>query len=528
MLPACSNNPISSSSYSSDLHNLKKPKTPEHHLPMKNATTFNFLHTHISADPRFWLLAAFLSVQALILFITRSAPLSLSPKPPATNQPHFIQHRFPTESDVRNQRSNRPSIPDDPECQSGRVYIYDIPSMFTKDLVLSECNDLHPWRWQCGIGPNDGYGKDAVELAGILPDNFVPAWYRTNQFSLELIFHYRMLNYRCRTREPESATAFYMPFYAGLAVAKYLWINDTAKRDWHCNMFLKWVKNQTYWQKNKGSDHFITLGRITWDFRRLSDPGREWGSSFLNLPEMERVMRFNLEKAPGIDLDISVPYPTGFHPHSKKQILQWQSFLRKQNRTSLFTFIGASHGSLDDDFRSLLLNYCYNESTACQVVDCALTPCNNGSSMVLKASLSSHFCLQPKGDSYTRRGVFDCMVAGSIPVFFWKRTAYDQYQWFLPGKPKSYSVYIDHEDVRKGKSIRKVLEGYSKEEVRKMREKVIETVPSLVYARPKDPSESIGDAFEIAVEGVLGKLRYEKIWNEEWKDDEDDENVLTR
>ncbi|CAI9111347.1 OLC1v1011560C1 [Oldenlandia corymbosa var. corymbosa] len=523
MLPTTSNSTTTSSS--EHHHAFKKPIKPHnqdhHHLLTKNI--FSLFQTHIVSDTRFWLLTAFIFLQALILFITRSSPPSLSPPhnggPVRADHGHLFSH-------FANSTTNWHSKYDDPECGSGRVYVYDLPSMFTKDLVLYECDDLQQWRWQCGIGTNDGYGKEASELAGIVPDHFLPAWYRTNQFSLELIFHQRILNYKCRTLDPESATAYYIPFYAGLAVAKYLWIDDIPKRDYHCNKLLEWVQNKTYWKKRNGSDHFIVIGRIAWDFRRWTEPGKKWGSSFLNQPAMEKVTRFTLEKPDGIYEDLSIPYPTGFHPQSRSQLQQWQDFVRRQNRTSLFSYVGASHGgSLDNDFRSMLLNYCYNE-TGCHVVDCAQTACNNGSAVLLKAYLSSHFCLQPKGDSYTRRGVFDCMVAGSIPVFFWNRTAYDQYQWFLPQKFKSYSVFIDHEDVLKGLSIRKVLEGYSKKKLMKMREKVIETIPNIVFSRPSNKSEIIGDAFDIAVEGVLGRFKYEKMWDEEWKDDEDD--ILTR
>ena len=44
--------------------------------------------------------------------------------------------------------------------------------------------------------------------------------------------------------------------------------------------------------------------------------------------------------------------------------------------------------------------------------------CYNGASAILDTFLGSDFCLQPRGDTYTRRSVFDCIVASSIPVFF--------------------------------------------------------------------------------------------------------------
>jgi hypothetical protein len=104
--------------------------------------------------------------------------------------------------------------------------------------------------------------------------------------------------------------------------------------------------------------------------------------------------------------------------------------------------------------------------------------------------------------------MFDCMVAGSIPVLFWKRSAYDQYEWFLPGEQLgSFSVFIDHQAVKNGTSIRKVLEKYSREEVRKMRERVIAFIPKLLYAKPQEGLESVKDAFDVAIEGVFRRFK---------------------
>ena len=141
-------------------------------------------------------------------------------------------------------------------------------------------------------------------------------------------------------------------------------------------------------------------------------------------------------------------------------------------------------------------------------MDCSGTRCYNGASAILDTFLGSDFCLQPRGDTYMRRSVFDCIVAGSIPVFFWERTAYDQYEWFLPGEPTSYSVFIDNKAVKNGSvSIRNVLEKYSREEVSKMRERVINIIPQILYATPQEGLETIKDAFDVAIEGVLTRIK---------------------
>ncbi|GAV61855.1 Exostosin domain-containing protein, partial [Cephalotus follicularis] len=401
----------------------------------------------------------------------------------------------------------------DKECESGKFYVYHLPSIFNIEL-LQNCNGLDPWRSYCEAISYHGLGPIATPngLAGIVPDSLAPAWHLTDQFALEVTFHARALHHKCRTVDPESATAFYIPFYAGLAVNKYLWGGNCSsqERDYHPEMLLRWVQEQHYWKRSNGSDHFLALGRVTWDFRRGDDEG--WGSSFLRMPAVQNVTRLLIERDPWDYREIGVPYPTGFHPRSHHEVLEWQNYVRTHKRKSLFTFVGGTRGVFKNDFREILLRQCVNESDSCNVVDCSVNNdrCAMGNSAILEAFLEADFCLQPRGDSYTRRSVFDCMVAGSIPVFFWNRTAYDQYELFLPVEPESYSVFIDHNQVKNGTSIRGVLEQFSREEVRKMREKVIDHIPKIVYAKPQEGLETIKDAFDIAIDGVLRRFKLEE------------------
>ncbi|XP_022854770.1 xyloglucan galactosyltransferase XLT2-like [Olea europaea var. sylvestris] len=394
------------------------------------------------------------------------------------------------------------------ECQSGKVYVYDLPVMFNKELI-DNCQDLDPWHSRCNAVSNYGFGPITAGLSAGMPENLAPAWYWTDMFAGEIIYHSRMMKHKCRTTEPELATAFYIPFYAGLAVAKYLFTNYTVKeRDWHSVMLLKWLQDQPYWQISNGSDHFIMLGRMTWDFRRSKN--QDWGSSFIYMPLMKQILRLCVERNPWDHLEISVPYPTGFHPKSKSDLDQWLNFVQTRNRTNLFTFVGGKR-KVKSDFRSLLSSHCYNESDSCHIVDCSGTRCYDGTWEILEAFLDSDFCLQPRGDSHTRKSTFDCMLAGSIPVFFWKRSIYNQYQWFLTDEPENFSVFIDRKDVRSGVSIKKVLKGYDRERIRRMRQKVVEFIPRFVYNYiGSDEMGNTEDAFDLAIDGVLKRFKEEK------------------
>lgn len=114
----------------------------------------------------------------------------------------------------------------------------------------------------------------------------------------------------------------------------------------------------------------------------------------------------------------------------------------------------------------------------------------------------SIFCLQPAGDSYTRRSTFDAMLAGCIPVFFHPHSAYNQYHWHLPSNHSSYSVFISEGVIRNGSaSIDEVLTSFTREQVVSMRESVIRSIPRIVYADPRtSPIPGMEDAFDITVQ----------------------------
>ena len=81
----------------------------------------------------------------------------------------------------------------------------------------------------------------ATGLVGIVWENLAPAWYWMDQFVLEIIFHNRLLKHKCWIMESELAMAFYIPFYARLAVGKHLWLNlSKEERDWVGG----WVKRE--------------------------------------------------------------------------------------------------------------------------------------------------------------------------------------------------------------------------------------------------------------------------------------------
>ena len=447
-----------------------------------------------------------------------AAPISTSPSPaphplsPSPN-PNPDQRKPPPRVWVPLSPSPSPNPNPSPEpdkqCSYGKFYVYDLPPEFNAE-IYQNCDKLSPWGSRCAALSNGGFGQKATGIERIVPANLSHAWYWTDQFAAEIIFHHRMLRHKCRTLAAESAAAFYIPFYAGLAVGKYLWDGYTPRdRDQPCEKMLDWVQGKMpYFNKSNGWDHFLVMGRITWDFRRSKDD--DWGSRCILMPTMRNITRLLIERNHWDYFDVGVPYPTGFHPETPSDVVLWQNFVLSRERHTLFCFAGAPRRNYPNDFRGLLLSQCRDSGDSCRAVNCIGTRCANGTTEILETFVDSDFCLQPRGDSFTRRSIFDCLVAGSIPVFFWRRSAYYQYEWFLPAEPESYSVFIHRNDVKNGTLIKNVLEKYSKEEVKKMREKVVEFIPKIIYAKPSEGLGSMKDAVDVGVEGVLRRIKEQK------------------
>ncbi|RCV35037.1 hypothetical protein SETIT_7G206800v2 [Setaria italica] len=375
-----------------------------------------------------------------------------------------------------------------------------------------------PWRrcTRCALPRQRRAGLPArgPNLSSLLPRELLGSWYASDQFALEHIVRRRLLSHRCRTADPSRATAFFVPFYAGLAVGRHLWAANATgtDRDRDCVALLSWLHGQPWYRRSHGWDHFIALGRITWDFRRASEEG--WGGSFLTMPGVANLTRLVIERDPWDGMDVGVPYPTGFHPRAAADVRAWQRYVARRPRPRLFAFAGAPRSAIRGDFRALLLGECQAAgAAACGALDCAEGRCIRNNALVMELFMSARFCLQPRGDSFTRRSLFDCMVAGAVPVLFWRRSAYQQYGWYLPvggGREAEWSVFIDRDQLRAGNlTVRGVLAAIPEPRVRRMRERVVEMIPRLVYSAA-DGGERLGggmeDAVDVMVDGMLRRV----------------------
>ncbi|KAL1834819.1 hypothetical protein ACET3Z_004470 [Daucus carota] len=394
----------------------------------------------------------------------------------------------------RSWRSNSRSLT---TCDGRGVYVYDLPPKFNKDLV-AQCSDMSPWLDFCDFFKNEALGEPILKLGR--------GWYNTHQYSLEPIFHSRVLKHPCRVYNQNEAKLFYVPFYGGLDILRWHFKNASPDvKDTLALELVEWLKLQKPWALNSGKDHVFVLGKVSWDFRRRDDS--PWGSTFLNLEEMQNPVKLLIERQPWHVNDIGIPHPTYFHPHSDEDIISWQFKIIQSSRNNLISFAGGARPDSPDSIRSVLINQCTSADTEkCKYQNCSSGGCDQPES-IIELFLASEFCLQPPGDSPTRKSVFDSLISGCIPVFFDPFTAYYQYSWHLPEDHGKYSMFIDQEEVRKSKvDVVEWLMKIPKKARDDMRRYIVyELLPGLVYGDSSSEFEQFQDAFSITMNNLLEK-----------------------
>ncbi|TVU30466.1 hypothetical protein EJB05_22091, partial [Eragrostis curvula] len=388
---------------------------------------------------------------------------------------------------------------DDDRCAGRYIYMYDLPARFNDDL-FRDCSKLDLWIDMCPYVVNRGMGEELGVEGGAFSDR---GWYATSQFMLDVIFHDRMKHgYECLTDDPALAAAVYVPFYASVDGGRYSW-NSSFLRDALALDLGEWLARRPEWQASGGRDHFMVAGRTAADFIRKGDD--DWGTKLLRHAFVQNMTVLVLESVSWVQtINVAVPYPTYFHPETAADVAAWQEKVRGAERKWLFSFAGAPRPGT---VRAEIIQQC-GASSRCSLYNCGVAGANcHSPGAVMRLMESSTFCLQPRGDSLTRRSTFDTILAGCIPVFFHPGSAYTQYTLHLPKDPESWSVLIMHTDITAGNvSIEETLSKIPPEKVKAMREEVIRLIPKVVYADPRSRRVDFKDAFDVAVEAVIDRV----------------------
>jgi hypothetical protein len=266
---------------------------------------------------------------------------------------------------------------------------------------------------------------------------------------------------------------------------------------------VEWLVRRPEWSAMGGRDHFLVVGRGTWDFIRGEGGG--WGNAFMTYPAVHNMTVLTIEASPWLGNDFAVPFPSHFHPSTDADVFRWQDRMRQRERRWLWGFAGGSRPGTNTTVRGQIIEQCRKSSNCTMFA--SSTGYHNSPDGIMGLLESAEFCLEPTGDSFTRKSTFDAILAGCIPVFFHPISAYTQYTWHLPRDYRSYSVFIPQADVaKKNASIEEELRKIPAAKVAQMREEVIRLIPRVMYRDPVAKGVVFKDAFDVVVDAVIDRV----------------------
>ncbi|XP_022092019.1 probable xyloglucan galactosyltransferase GT14 [Acanthaster planci] len=425
--------------------------------------------------------------------------------------------KSPMRSDGRSSQSNPALGHGSPPSEHGRqrqqeprfkIFVYDLPPRFNTNL--SACAETN----------SDGcYKFDNFGMGPELRRHDHLTYRNTHQLSTEIIIHEKMLRSRYRTLDAVKADAFYVPFYAALACTCKM-NADMDMTELYADLWRSLESASPYFGSSgpPRRPHFMALGKIEREFWTsncplLRDTERTGGITFIGVEEEVNEELRKYFKRTNKRM-IVAPYPSyGHFDSSYTQSLgdysraAFPSDIEKTTRdVRIFMAVGSRKGH---DVRVILKRQMtgtsrrYATFTASSgkqrryAVWYSTPECRRDMQLpIVDWMRHSVFCLQPPGDSLTRKSFYDAVMAGCIPVTFKpkKRSASVTYPFQDQLDYTRFTVNIPLDDVLSG-SVRVMdrLRIIPESRIADMQRRLADAAPKLQYSHP--PTSEDGDAF---------------------------------
>ncbi len=258
--------------------------------------------------------------------------------------------------------------------------------------------------------------------------------FATNQYSTEFIFAQEIARSPLLVRDCQQADVVYVPLEAQWAYCAEWsqYFEGTELIRTKIDDFSRNLKTiLPLWREKP---HFMAISRLA-----------VWGSG-LNLQAFLDVgMTILTIEGDGRPELIEVPYPGQFHWHAG---LQQNRFIKKalaEKARLAFQAFMIEHNDMPLSNRAELYDACSSTEEDCQHSFPAQWSSDWAEQFYQNAS-QAWFCIQPAGDSATRRSTFDCLLAGSIPVFF-QQSSIDRFPWIDMIDPSDMTLLLTDESV---------------------------------------------------------------------------------
>mmetsp|Transcript_6466 Transcript_6466/g.9952 ORF Transcript_6466/g.9952 Transcript_6466/m.9952 type:complete len:536 (+) Transcript_6466:90-1697(+) len=344
-----------------------------------------------------------------------------------------------------------------------KIFVYDLPKSMKETLKLSKLIQMQ------NIDHLINANVSSLSLT------------HTNQYALDKFLADALTRRKHYvTKNPQEADLFFMPFKHN-----FLYRAKSFDPEFVCIH----PDNKTMFEhlnSNTACRHFHATGAVGLKCRGEIDFQRHIFSGTINFMSLE--------------LGFDVPYPNYASNFTNDDLRSLISFISKTwtNRSYLASAHFGLHGYTTAlQLRLALMTECMDRSDCLHMGHIWTSRKKQIEEHVL-AYFNSVFCLQPPGDTYSRKAMVDCMVGGCIPVLFFEeqlRLWTHHIPWY------EVAVFIPPE---KHKETFRILEHASPSIVRRLQHGIVRALPQI--ALRSTSSLTIGNNFTDVVDTSLVEL----------------------
>jgi len=344
---------------------------------------------------------------------------------------------------------------------------------------------------------NFGFGKLITPELG---------FFSTYQFALFKVIFARLLTHPARTFNQSEADAFFVPYDVGFNGVTSKHTGRDISKVWQgCDFAYEardLLDKALKESQLNGHDHFLVFDLSNAHY--LMDPCYQFLSRCINCTVLgiETLLyptpyTYWLKSEPRIFPTYQlakrwqgVPFPASIHWHEgmRRDAPPWS--MNKFQRKLLCVYWGNANlfrkGVAVKLRRAISAQLSASNVTDCKTQGSDANDRGKFSDADFMVYANATFCLHPAGDAETRKGIFDSLLLGCIPVVFSPEVLHRVYGWhFSREDGENVALYIPAEDViTHAVDIPTLLRNVSQYEVAKKQKAIERFAASIQYAFP--------------------------------------------
>ncbi|XP_062207202.1 probable arabinosyltransferase ARAD1 isoform X1 [Phragmites australis] len=337
-----------------------------------------------------------------------------------------------------------------------RVYVYEMPSKFTYDLLRL---------FRDSYRETDNLTSNGSPVHRLIEQHSIDYWLWADLIAPE---SQRLLKSVIRVQRQEEADIFYVPFFT--TISYFLLEKQECKALYR--EALKWVTDQPAWQRSEGRDHIISVHH-PWSFKSVR---RFVKKAIWLLPDMDSTGNWYKPGQVYLEKDVILPYVPNIEFCDSKCVSETQS-----KRSILLFFRGRLKRNAGGKIRSKLVA---ELKGAEDIVIEEGSAGAEGKTAAQNGMRKSIFCLSPAGDTPSSARLFDAIISGCIPVII-----SDELELPFEGilDYREIALFVSSSDAVQPGWLVNYLRGIDAKRVREMRYNLVKYSRHFLYSSPAQP-----------------------------------------